>query len=562
MQQIYQYRSDHEISYCDMDVTINKITQDVIRSIAQSSNSTNMKAITKDLRKHKEFSKMQSSITNSVGVKLRRFLSEKSYKTEKKIFLNLQNFSSLMQFAMSFLPAVEYYIEGSLLLAYYNASQTFIGIKEGFSLSPYFEGLFYFNLCIMSFAYLCSVTLGFMLMPIKANSYKVFFILARLISPIYIPFLKAVKKIKGMFCKDPTFEMYQKNILMDREYAKIRCRLLIPKTCVENIPQLIFALLFFFSDPLKESVMNDSNSPFKSLKELAIINLAKSLLSWILVSNSFATYLHILKNFSVGAVGRVLVALSNLAFMMSRISGIIFCLIFSTCYPDLQFYLFYLSQSRTFTLRSSIPSNVIEELYQATLSVAPALFVVITMGVLPLVNALAFKLLVQPKLVKLLPMPEIILTSIINMFCPFEPNVTLKGNTSRMDKIKLNLICHSVFFVVNVTFITFPLMWYGSHFFDTTIPILDELCRYFFFIRSNEFPSTFPKFMPVHIFNSHIIFPIVSLGTFICGLFLSLLYRYNFHPRKAITSSVIMSATTELDLNVFDNGQFLPSEEN
>merc|ERR1711962_1828406 len=113
--------------------------------------------------------------------------------------------------------------------------------------------------------------------------------------------------------------MYQKNILMDREYAKIRCRLLIPKTCVENIPQLIFALLFFFSDPLKESVMNDSNSPFKSLKELAIINLAKSLLSWILVSNSFATYLHILENFSVGALGRVLVALSNLAFMMSRI---------------------------------------------------------------------------------------------------------------------------------------------------------------------------------------------------------------------------------------------------
>ena len=88
--------------------------------------------------------------------------------------------------------------------------------------------------------------------------------------------LKAFHNIKKVFSKDQTFESYQNDILMAREYTKIRCMSSIPKICLENIPQLIFALLLFSSDPLKESIMNDNDSPFKSFKELAIVNVIKS----------------------------------------------------------------------------------------------------------------------------------------------------------------------------------------------------------------------------------------------------------------------------------------------
>ena len=113
------------------------------------------------------------------------------------------------------------------------------------------------------------------------------------------------------------------------------------------------------SDPLKESVIKDDSSPFKSLKELALINLTKSFISLVLVSNSFTTFLNI-QDFALTVSGSIAITFSNLYFIISHISGILFCLIFSTSYPDLQFYLFYLAQSRTFTLRSFITPNALK----------------------------------------------------------------------------------------------------------------------------------------------------------------------------------------------------------
>ena len=120
MQHIHQYRSDHEVSFEDVDSIVRSIAHDVIRSIIQNSGTNDRKVISKELRKHREFSTMQSCVTNSVSVKLRRFLSTKySSKTEKKIFVTtLERFVSLAVLFISFLPAVEYYIEGSMLLAY------------------------------------------------------------------------------------------------------------------------------------------------------------------------------------------------------------------------------------------------------------------------------------------------------------------------------------------------------------------------------------------------------------------------------------------------------------
>ena len=567
MQHIHQYRSDHAISFEDVDSTVRSIAHDVIRTIIQNSETNDRKVISKELRKHREFSTIQSFVTNSVSVKLRRFLSTRySSETEKKIFVTtLERSVSLVVLFMSFLPAVEYYLEGSLLLAYYDAWQTYAGVKKGFTLAPYFQGLFYANLSVMLISYVFSVILCFVLLPAHKGNNKVLFYLARLICPLYLPILRAIHKIKLVFSKDPTFELYQENILMDKEYGKIRLMLLIPKTCLENIPQLIFALFLFMSDPLKESVIKDDSSPFKSVEELALINLTKSFISLVLVSNTFTAFLNIIKDFSLSVSGSIAISLSNLAFIISRVCGILFCLIFSTCYPDLQFYLFYLAQSRTFTLRSVITPDAIEEIYQTTISPTPAFFVLVFLSVLIIGYYLVFYLFIQPKLVKALTTPELVMSSILNIACPFVPNVTFQGSYARRNRIKINVFTYAVGFLVNAMLVTFPLILYGQQFFKTTLPVLDELCRFYSFIRSTDFPSTFPHFLPAHVLSGHILFPTTALSAYLLAILLHLLYRFAFHPQKAIPTNAIQALTPGFDLgrNVFINGQFLvdfPSE--
>ena len=149
------------------------------------------------------------------------------------------------------------------------------------------------------------------------------------------------------------------------------------------------------------------------------------------------------------------------------------------------------------------------------------------------------------------------------MFCPFVPNITFRGNSARAGKVRLYLTNFVMNLAVNIILVTFPLMWYGIHFFDVTLPILDELCRYFVFIRSNDFPGTFPEVLPVIILNSHIAFPVLSLTNYFLGLLLFLFYRSRFHPQKAVPANVIQALSPGFDLgqNMLINGQFFPSGE-
>merc|ERR1719192_37333 len=146
------------------------------------------------------------------------------------------------------------------------------------------------------------------------------------------------------------------------------------------------------------------------------------------------------------------------------------------------------------------------------------------------------------------------------MFSPFVPNITFRGNSGKATKARLYVTNFVINLAVNMMLVTFPLMWYGIHFFDVSLPILDELCRFFFFIRSNDFPSTFPQSLPGFILQSHIVFPVFSLTTFFLGLLSYLLYRNRFHPQNAVPAHVILSLSPVFDLG--QHGQFVPAEEN
>ena len=133
------------------------------------------------------------------------------------------------------------------------------------------------------------------------------------------------------------------------------------------------------------------------------------------------------------------------------------------------------------------------EIYQATISPAHAQFVLVLLSVLPIGYFLVFYFSTQPKLVTDLTTPELAMTSVLNIFCPFVPNLTFQGNAARRNLIKFNIINYTVSFLVNAMLVTFPLVWYGQHFFNTTIPVLDELCLFLHpFVR---FSQHFPPFL-------------------------------------------------------------------
>jgi len=548
-QQIHLYKTDHEMSFDEVEKAIKNISLNVINSVVSDHGENNPKAVSKELRKYNRFITINDYVTSSVGIKMKRSIySHLSVENEKK--LNVIAFGQVPTFfklIFSFLTFIEYFIEISLMVAYYDAFLTLSARSSGsasrFTLGPYFEGLFYANVFVMVLAYICLVFIGCRYLPF--DSKHVPQLISRILFPFYFPVLNAIHFLKTSLFPSNDFEKYQKEQMVAHEYHKVFIKFSIIKIVTENVPQQALALLFYFSDPLTNNVLQDSSSPFSDFKQLAAVVLAKSFLSLLAVSWSITTFYNSQKHFDLGIIGRILISFSNLLFMVSRVSGVVFCLIFSSCYPDMQFYLYYLSEARTYLIRSSITPAVIEEMYKASISVVPALLVLMLFLVLPLIYGFVLQFFIQPKVKEPLKINQIVLVSIVNVFSPFIPNITFHDDVQQKGIVLLNCFIYIMFFVVNIILALIPIMFYGLSHFSLTLPVLDELCRFYSFIRFNDFPSSFPKVMPNHFLNGHIIFPLISLVAFLLALPLKMIYRHKFHPNLSFRSEVIEMATKD-----------------
>ena len=76
-------------------------------------------------------------------------------------------------------------------------------------------------------------------------------------------------------------------------------------------------------------------------------------------------------------------------------------------------------------------------------------------------------------------------------------------------------------------------------------PELMISCRFYSFIRSTDFPSTFPHFLPDHVLSSHILFPSIALASYLLALLLNLLYRFAYHTQKAIPTNATICFITK-----------------
>ena len=92
---LYNYRVDHQISFKTIDPEIAKFSKSVVETIVSNLGTSEKEMVAKELRKSSEFKTIQSYITNSVGLKAKRFIySRMSTRTETTIH-NFQKNSKL-----------------------------------------------------------------------------------------------------------------------------------------------------------------------------------------------------------------------------------------------------------------------------------------------------------------------------------------------------------------------------------------------------------------------------------------------------------------------------------
>ena len=374
---LYNHRVDHQISFKTIDPEIAKISKSVVETIVSNLGTSDKEMVAKELRKSSEFKTIQSYITNSVGLKAKRFIySRMSTRTETKVYNFQTKFQALIGIILSFLPAFELFVELSLVWAFYDAWSIYSQSQSGFSLLYHFKGLYYVNLGFISASYIYFVIMSFIIMPIS-KPYGAF-ILSRLLFPIYVRLVKSVQVLKYVFFKKVCYDDHQVQEILEKEHQKILSNFLVPKACLENLPQLIIALSFYLSIPLQNNVTESFD--FQNLAFLAFL---KSMVSFVIVSKVLTSFQNILKHHSLGITAFLAITLSNLLFLVSRASAILFCLIFSPVCPDLQWYLYYISSYRTYSARNAITPVVIEELYNATVSSAPVFLVLVVIFLVP-----------------------------------------------------------------------------------------------------------------------------------------------------------------------------------
>ena len=534
---LYNYRVDYQISFKAIDPEIARISKYVVETIVSNLGSSEKEKVAKELRKSTEFKTIQSYITNSVGLKAKRFVySRMSTATETKVHSFQTKFQALTGLILSFLPAFELFVELSLLWAFYDAWSIYSQSQSGFSLLNHFKGLFYVNLGFITASYVYFVIMSFVILPIS-KPYTAF-ILSRFLFPIYFRLMKSVQVLKYVFFKKVCYDGHQLQEILEKEHQKILCNFLVPKACLENLPQLIIAFSFYLSIPLQNNVTESFD-----YHNLAFLACLKSIITFVMVSRVLTSFQNIQKHHSLGITAFLAITLSNLLFLLSRVSSILFCIIFSPACPDLQWYLYYISSYRTYSTRKAITPVVIEELYNATVSFAPAFLMLVVIFFVPLFWGRTFHCLIQPKLDTQLKLPELWTSTLVNIFCPYIPSIEFKGKNNGRNQKRIKFANYSFHFLVNLLLSTFPLFFYGVHFFSTTLPILDEFCSFVAFIRNFEFPTSFPDHLPTHLLFGHLIFPIVSISSFALGILFQVIYRSLFHPNKSIPDNVIEMIT-------------------
>ena len=521
----YNYkRRSSDIEFSEFTANLGQISEEHVKnSLAKSERS-----VIEDLKSSKNVQIIKDQVTGSPIIKIKIQIFERM-STEIETFVKnllfyqipiLTNVIAIMLFYF------EYYVDMTSLITFYDAG--IYSKSTGFTFAPFMFGIFVISAFVLILAYVINVCIVATTLPVEGKMKKLIF---SIFYPLILPLSQAILLIKEYMSKEPwTFARYTRYAAILDNYKLKIANLNVIRTVIENILQLLLAFFLIISFPLRTEVVS-SGSP-----ELLVLFIAKNLVSWMVKSWSLTTYYSILKNTNVGFLGKLVYCLSLFCTLSSRLLSIAFCLLFSSVFPDLPFIFYTLSNQPTYQ-QTAISPLAIDSLYQAHVSLAPAIAVPIILLSIPLLLCF-ITFYAEPMLEEGHSRTDLFFAACINIFCPFFPPIKFRNNHSRNKRLSL-FILYSVFFITNIFLLLFPIVLYGSQFFSLILPIIDELIRFYSFRPTVKLPPSFPLYLPSWYLYGNKIFPLASVLSFILGVALFVFYSKKFHPWTPLPKKTI-----------------------
>ena len=308
---------------------------------------------------------------------------------------------------------------------------------------------------------------------------KVLYVLAFLCYPVFYVMTYAIFETKS-FCTLPdNLGDYVDEDILRFQFSKSINEQKIIEHCVENIPQLILLVLYTMSVPLYGKVKPTFGILFFAFK---------AVLQYFFFSRQIVKFKNIQRKNKIEMLGKILMSLSSFFFVISRIASIIFCITFSSFYPDLPYFCYHTAKnlethSKVFVdveeLTPVITPAALKAFGSISISAKPFYFCVVTL----ILSNLVYFLLMNQIFSFCKEKPSLtsqFLSCLVNGYCPVKQPMTFKHEDSRTNwycKQGVSSLVLLIYGLTTTLLVLIPFLSYGSELFWKGLPVLDELIR-------------------------------------------------------------------------------------
>ena len=373
----------------------------------------------------------------------------------------------------------DYFLDSQLIFSVF-VSWTTVKSQD-FPLGGVFRDIFIFLTVIFILSHILSTIVlvhmrRFELTQVKC---KLLYALSFLCYPAFYVMSFAVFEAKSLHLPPNNLNEFIDEEIIRFQFSKSINEQKIVENCVENIPQLILLILFSMSVPLYGKVK----------PALGIIFFAfKAGVQYFFFSLQVVKFKNIQRHGKIEALGKIMLALSSLFFVISRIASIIFCITFSSFFPDLPYFCYHTAKiletdTNAFSEIEEMPlvltTSALKAFGSISISGKPFYFCVAT---LILSNIVYFLLMNQIfSFCKEKPsLTSQVLSGLVNGYCPVKQPMTFMHQDSKMNLYYGRRVFTLVLLIYSFTtalLVFIPFLCYGSDLFLTSLPVLDELIR-------------------------------------------------------------------------------------
>ena len=470
------------------------------------------------------------------------------YRAKKKYFNTPKryNYFSLVTRRLKLLFACiavlgtlsDYIFDSQLVYTFYVSWE--VTVDTGFPLKEHFYNIFIFLSVILVTSHavntlILAATIRFDTSGILS---KFFFCVTMLCYPVFYVISSATSEIRFVIWPSSNVDTFVDEEVIRHQYAFTVNEQKVFENCFENIPQLFLVILLSLSNPLYGKV--------KPILGITFF-LFKGATQFFSFSVQLVKFMNFQRNGIIEIVGQIILAISSYSFIISRMFSVMFCMMLSSYYPDLPYFLFYSAKIL------EVDSNVHIEYEEFTPPLNPTFMKSISsiaisakpfylcLSILLISNIIYFVCMNQIfAICKVKPnLRSQLLSAVINSYCPIKQPMKFSCRDPKMNSYyqrRALLLVLVIYSLTTILIILVPFLCYGTHLFTEGLPMLDELMRYnALLFKTERLPSQFPSALPWHLHKCHLLFPGVAAGGLVTGIALFLAYQRCGRPGKGFS---------------------------